>query len=257
MNTDTFFSPRGLASLLSFPFRNRETFTRFLFLGGFFALGWVFPLLPILISAGYLLEVLRLAAQGAQPTLPPWENWGRLLLNGLKVFGGGLVFLLPSLILAIKAFVLYFGGMVVFAALADAGREGLAFLLMFLAVTLLFVFQMLGFLFYLIGGTLLQPALAHMALRESFSALFDFKGWWRVFKASKGGFIVTFLLGVMLFYGIQLALALTFPIWIFFLFFLPVLTSFAFAYAFTLWTWLGGAAYSESLSTLEENASLE
>lgn len=257
MNPEILFSPRGFASFLSFPFRDRETFTRFLFLGGFFTLGWVFPLLPILIAAGYLLEVLRLAAQGAQPTLPPWENWGRLLVNGLKATAAGLIFLLPAFILILKAFVLYFGGMVVFAALADAGREGLAFLLMLLAISMLFAFQMLGFLLYLIGGTFLQPALTHMAVRETFSALFDFKGWWRIFKASRGGFIVTFLLGLMIGYLLQLILGLAFPLWIFFLFFLPVLTSFGFAYAFILWAWMSGTAYAESLSALDKNASLE
>lgn len=257
MNTDTVFSPKEFASLLSFPFRDREALTRFLFLGGFFTLGWIFPLLPCILGAGYLVEVLRLAAQGGNPALPPWENWGRLLVNGLKATAAGLIFLFPALILIVKAFVLYFGGMVVFAALADAGQDGLAVLLMLLSIALLLAFQMLGFLLYLAGGIFLQPALTHMAVRESFSALFDFKGWWRIFKANAGGFLVVFFLGLMLLYLLQVALTLIFPLWIFFFLLLPALTSFGFAYAMTIWSWLNGTAYAESLRALEKNASLE
>ncbi len=252
MDNELSFSPRGFASLFAFPFQDRETLTRFLFLGGFFTLGWVFPLLPCLIGAGYLMEVLRLAVKGGKPALPPWENWGRLLVDGLKAFGAGLIFLLPAFILILKAWALYTA--LGFSAiwLGERGNDALSFFLMLFAITVLFVFQGLGFLFYLVGGTLLQPALPHMAVRNSFSALFDVRGWWRVFKASKGAFIVIFLLGVMLFYLLQLGLAVIFPLWIFLLFFLPALISFGFAYILTLMAWLSGRAYAESLGASSE-----
>jgi hypothetical protein len=252
MDNELSFSPRGFASLMAFPFQNRETLTRFLFLGGFFTLGWVFPLLPCLMGAGYLVEVLRLATQGGKPALPPWENWGRLLVNGLKALGAGLIFLLPACILILKAWALYFALVFSVVGIGGRGEDALAFFLMMFAMTVLFVFQGLGFLLYLAGGTLLQPALTHMAVRDTFSALFDFKGWWRVFKASKGAFIVIFLLGLMLLYLLQLGLAVIFPLWIFLLFLLPALTSFGVAYILTILAWLNGTAYAESLSASGE-----
>jgi hypothetical protein len=54
-------------------------------------IGWAFV-------AGYMIRTMRHVAAG-QDTLPDWNDWGQLLVTGLLVWVGGLIYEIPGLIL--------------------------------------------------------------------------------------------------------------------------------------------------------------
>jgi hypothetical protein len=54
-----------------------------------------------LLLGGYSLEITRRVIRGDGEVLPAWEDWGKLIVDGLKVALIGLVYALPIIILAI------------------------------------------------------------------------------------------------------------------------------------------------------------
>lgn len=51
------------------------------------------------ILLGYQADIVRNVRMGAPRPLPPWQNFGRLLSNGLNVLGGVIVYNIPNALL--------------------------------------------------------------------------------------------------------------------------------------------------------------
>ena len=117
-----------------------------------------FLLIPTLLLFGYFVRVLELTGEG-EPEPPRFERWGALLVDGVKAFVIGFVYLLVP---AVVALVFVGGG----AAIADnAGVLG--------AIGIVG-----GGLLTLVVGLLVwyavPAALANFARERRFSAAFDF-----------------------------------------------------------------------------------
>jgi len=67
-----------------------------------FVVGLVLSLIPIVQLAvfGFALECGRRSAKGDN-SLPKWENWGKLFLDGLKLLVVVLVYQIPTLVIAV------------------------------------------------------------------------------------------------------------------------------------------------------------
>ncbi|MBS3155487.1 DUF4013 domain-containing protein [Candidatus Woesearchaeota archaeon] len=67
-------------------------------------IGILLSILPIInfFSLGYVLDAAKLTLK-KKNDLPEWENWGELFVHGFLVFVIGIIYLLPSLILALLA----------------------------------------------------------------------------------------------------------------------------------------------------------
>ena len=70
---------------------------------------------------------------------------------------------------------------------------------MFIAMAILFISMALSMLLIMAAALLLPPATAHAVAHGSFSAAFDFTGWWKILKANFGGFFLAIVIisGVM------------------------------------------------------------
>jgi hypothetical protein len=72
------------------------------------ALGALFSwllLIPLILAwallGGYAVEIIRRVLRGELDGLPEWDNWGDLLVDGLKVIVIGIVYALPLIILSL------------------------------------------------------------------------------------------------------------------------------------------------------------
>jgi len=92
----------------SFVFEDDRWITKILIAAAILAVGWVFVwlvgiplLLAILLLAGYQIEITRRVIRGVTPVLPEWNDWGKLLSEGVKFAVIGLVYSLPAIVVSI------------------------------------------------------------------------------------------------------------------------------------------------------------
>jgi hypothetical protein len=91
-----------------FVFEDDRWITKILIAAAILAVGWVFVwlagiplLLAFLLLAGYQMEITRRVIRGVTPVLPEWDDWGKLLAEGVKFAVIGLVYALPAIIVSI------------------------------------------------------------------------------------------------------------------------------------------------------------
>jgi hypothetical protein len=149
---------------LSYPRRGTGVWTRHLIGGALLLFGWLF--VPILLVYGYLVRVVRGVVAGeAQP--PAWDEWGDLLVDGVK-------YLLVSVVYGIPTAVL--GGLlgVVSAALA-VGVETGSMALTGAAAVVLVVLGLLTAVVGLLAGYLLPAAVVNFVLADDVMAAFHLR----------------------------------------------------------------------------------
>lgn len=142
---------------LSYPFEGNEA-VKNLVIGGLLNV-FGFLVLPVLIVQGYYIAVLRTTIQGYDQ-MPAFQEWGTLLVDGLKAAVITFVYSIVPLILFVVL-------MSVLGAGANGSSDGIiaGFGLLFL---------LLLFLAYALIAYLAPAALSHFAYEGSFGAAFDF-----------------------------------------------------------------------------------
>ncbi|WP_254273883.1 DUF4013 domain-containing protein [Haloarcula marina] len=121
-----------------------------------------FLIVPIFAFNGYLLRVIGSTVQG-DPEPPAWEDWGGLIVDGIKVTIVGFVY-------AIVPTVVIVGGGAVFLGLGSAaGGDGGGLLAGFGLLSILLLIPVLFLVYYIVPA-----ALANMAVEGSLGAAFDF-----------------------------------------------------------------------------------
>jgi len=66
-----------------------------------------FLIIPLFFSLGYLFRVIKASLAGSEE-LPEFEEWGEMLVDGIKVFLVYLIYLLPAIIIGIYSLVVMF-----------------------------------------------------------------------------------------------------------------------------------------------------
>lgn len=186
------FALTSLRTALQFPFQSRDGINRLL-VGAALSLGGVvIPILPTLLVHGYIVRVLRQAVNGVEAALPEWNDWGRLLSDGLKSTLIALLYLAPGLVVMVSGYLVYFVGSIGLAFLEGAStRAELSHVLaLFGLVAVLLVSLFLGWALWLAGLIPLPAALAHFAAEERFVAAFDVPAWWRLINADRWGYLL-------------------------------------------------------------------
>ncbi|MBP1986950.1 DUF4013 domain-containing protein [Halolamina salifodinae] len=142
---------------------------------------------------GYLVWVLGGAARGeAEP--PAFENWGEMIVDGLKATAVSLIYgIIPFVLIIVSIFVAGSGSTT--GSDSAAGLLGGVGLLGFL-VSLVAMFL----LYYLIPA-----ALTNMALENEFSAAFDFGTIKQVIFS--GDYLIAWLIPFVLAAGVQILLS--------------------------------------------------
>ena len=177
---DNALTPQSIRTYFNFPFRSPDWLNRFL-------IG-----VALFFIAGYAAEIMRRTASGQAPDLPEWNDWGRLLLNGLRMIALQWIFLLPGIIVMFGGFMLYFFG--IFASIFAAEQSEAAASLTMLLVFLVFMLSIpVSTLLFALGAVPLPAATVHMVVEERFSAGFQFSAWSKVLRANGWGYFVAWV----------------------------------------------------------------
>jgi hypothetical protein len=191
-------STASLKRLVRFPFQDGKWASRFL-IGSLLTLAnYVIPIVPSIFVFGYILRVMRQTIAGEEPTLPTWDDWGRMFKEGLGAMVAGLVYFLPALLVLIGGMVLYFVGILYlpFTAGTSAQPEETLMLMpifTFGSMGIMFLSMFLGTLFSLLGALVVPVALGHFVAQGELRAAFRVRQWWRILKADKLGYFVTWV----------------------------------------------------------------
>jgi len=204
----------SLKSILRFPFHGRDWMSRFVIGVALTFANFVVPIIPSLFVSGYALRVMRRAIAGEEPALPPWEDWGGLLKDGLRGLVVSLVYLLPGTFVYFSGLLLYFVVMFSFPFFEAFAKEqrGLfvLFPLLFLvSMVALFISLSIGSLLVILGAIPLPVATAHFVAHDRVSAAFHVREWFRLLWANKLGYVVAFVVVTGLMAIMYIAMMLT------------------------------------------------
>ena len=128
------------------------------------------------------------------------------MMDGLRAFAVGLVFLLPGTLVYFGSMGLYFTSFVV--PLALGVEEQQMFWFVMAGMVILFVGIFLGFLLYFLGVIPLPAALTHFVAEDRLGAAFQVRRWWAVLKERRWEYAIAWLLlfGLMGITGFVIAL---------------------------------------------------
>lgn len=240
----------SIKDLLSFPFRGKDWHSRFLIGMGIMLLGFI-PFLPWLLSSGYFARIMQRSIRGEALELPAWEDWGKLLMDGLRLVGVNLIYLLPGYIVLFGGMAAYFSGFFLFiplmAVLGEQASDAAAAapLLMFALMGMMFFSMFLGYFLLILGGIPLPVAMARVVEQEKFSVGFHFGEIHRQFWRNKGSYFVAWLILIGLFAIFYIVNMMFYMTMIFFwvIFILAIPAGF---YLMTIAAALFGQTYRES-----------
>ena len=179
----------NLNDLFLFPFQDSDSRKHFLIGCLIYLAGFVIPILPWLIAIGYVAILIRQVLAGEKPHLVPWQDWERLLKDGTRLFGVRLVYASPLLLLMIPLFLIFFS-FSLFPILfqhSDGHSLGTIYLLLVFASMGIFLLMMP---LSLVVGLIVPTAEIHMIAKDDFTAGFQVKEWWPIFRRNWGGFVV-------------------------------------------------------------------
>ncbi|MBN1218489.1 MAG: DUF4013 domain-containing protein [Anaerolineae bacterium] len=190
-----------LQALLAFPFKDENWKNKFL-IGSLVVLaGFVIPIIPFAFVYGYMVRIMRgIIVAKAEPHLPEWDDWGQLLVDGFKLFGVVLIYMLPIILLYFIGFGLTFlGPLLSGLGMAMAGEDGGETVGMAMGVVTMlsligsFVVWGVTMLLALTIGMVMPAIFGHVVATDEFGAAFRIKEWWAIFRANLGGFLIAYL----------------------------------------------------------------
>lgn len=189
----TTFNTASLKALFSYPFRQPNWQSKMLVLGLLFAAGFIIPVIPWLFVAGYVAEIMRRQAlEGGEPELPEWDDWGRLVVDGLRLGVIGFVLSLPATIVFLVGFGMYFAS--TFPLMLSEGNEESLLPLMFVGMMVMMISMFAGTLLTMVTGVVSPVAMTHVAVKRKFSAVFEVGEWWKVLWANLGGYVLALVI---------------------------------------------------------------
>jgi hypothetical protein len=198
-----------LQTVFTYPFRDPDWPRKLGLLCLLWIAGLVVPVLPWMLVCGYWAELIRQGARGEPPHLPDWLGWNRLLADGARTWGTGVVYSLPGMALmfgGLGCLLIFPLGAFLGTALDWRPAEGAILgLLAFSQVggyTLLGVAVLVSWPLHLLG----MAATTHVALSGQFAAAFRPREWWPVLRANLSGFLLAYLVLIAASTGVTLVM---------------------------------------------------
>ncbi len=182
----------ALKSVLRFPFRGTDWQGRFLIGSALLLAGYFVPIIPAIFVFGYVLDVMRRTILGEEPSLLPWQDWGRLFRDGLRAFAVSLVYLLPGNLIYLGGLGLYFVGNVALIPAMEQEAWGVG--LFFVLFTVFMIALFLGSLLILLGLIPLPVATAHFVAEDRLASAFHIRRWWSVLKDRRWEYLIAWLI---------------------------------------------------------------
>ncbi len=184
-----------LQETLLFPVQDAESRNRFLIACAVMLAAFIIPILPTLVLMGYSARIMRQVIEERKtPSMPAWQgsDWSEMLIDGLRLWAGQIVLMLPLMILMGFGMLFMMSGSVGFSVFSEKNADSFAPIGMSLFI--------IGFLFFglfailsLPYGVVVAAALPHIAIKRSFQAAFEFKEWFSIFRKALGQFVLGYV----------------------------------------------------------------
>ena len=236
----------GVKKAVFFPFRGDKWGIKILIGSALGFASFIIPIVPAIPMFGYFGQIMkRIIVQDEDPELPEWNDWGTLFLDGIKLFGATLIYLLPALILTMGGYILFMvlDFSLAFSSTAYSQYSSNPFPMSMIG-SMVGMFggmavMMLGFVLAFVTIIFIPPALGNMIAKGDFGAAFRFKEWWPVLKANLSGYILAVAIAMGLFY-LMYMLAMVLYATVILCFLLP----FAFSFIFFISSIIGFSVYA-------------
>ena len=132
-------------------------------------------LVPALFLIGWFMRVAKnVMVTKTLGDLPEWDEWGHMILDGLKLVAVVLIYFLPIMVLFPISLAL---GFIPVVGWISGG-----------------ILSWLTYLFAVALTVFVIPALLNMIDKGSFGAAFHFKEWWENLKSNFAGYLVVYLI---------------------------------------------------------------
>jgi len=181
-----------LKKVFSYPF-NTANWQRKFVIGSLVTLpSLLIPILPAVFLFGYYARIFKdIVVRKAEPSLPTWDDWETLFVDGLRVFGIWIIYFLPGILLFGFSYLILF-----FVALFDsfASSAGIQVLLPFFGMTGMMGFLGLAILYFLAISFIMPVATGHAIINENYFAGFHIGAWWPILKANLLGFFISMVI---------------------------------------------------------------
>ncbi|MBU0490701.1 MAG: DUF4013 domain-containing protein [Chloroflexi bacterium] len=198
----------SLKAVFRFPFQGPDWQTRFLIGAALNLAGLIIPIVPGLFVYGYVLQIMRRAIEGQELTLPAWNDWGKLGMDGLRGWLVSMIYLLPALIVLIGGMALYFASSFAFPLMMSVDDSGQAaagaMLMVFVSMGIMFLSIVVGWVLLLLGAIPLPVAIGHLVRHDKVAAAFRVREWWALLRRNKLGYFIVWVIVAGLFAMIYL-----------------------------------------------------
>ena len=249
------FTMNSLQTLLYFPFKDSNSRNRLLIATALGFASFIIPIIPWLFILGYAGAIMKqIIVDKQEPSMPDWNNWNEYISLGGKLFGVNFIYSIPVFIPMLLG---YFGMMLpAFIGMLSGDPYSYSNSDTFLGITMLFSFGGMalfgvGMLFSILLWVFLPPALAHVVAKDSFAAGFQFRDWWKIFRANIGGFFLSMVIAGGLYMALMIVMQIIYMT-IILCVLLPFLIAFISAYLIIIIFTLFAQAYRDGVIKLEE-----
>ncbi len=225
----TGLSTKNMQRVLTFPFEDPTWKNKFMIGIGLSLAGMMLPVVPGLFVMGYAYQIMhRLIVENGDLYLPEWNDWEKLLKEGWRLFSVSFLYELPIIVISLFGWVIYTGSFIGMAMQGESNPDSVLPLVMLVGMGIFFLSIGLTIILGIGVSVVLPPALGHTVAKDSFSAAFDFTGWWKILKANLGGFMLALLIiaGMMTAMYVLIQLFYMTIVLICLMFIVPMLVSF-------------------------------
>lgn len=170
---------------LNYPLKGPDAQKNFLIGSLLMLAGFIIPILPILVLYGYLAQIVQKILDGEEASMPAWDNWEKLLKDGLRFYGVRMVFTLPIIILVFGLLIVYLAGFF-FVMSQDRPSTSLMAVLILVFFGAICLMIPLGFIISILA----YPAGVHAISKRSFLAGFSIGEWGPILRKNLGGFLL-------------------------------------------------------------------
>jgi hypothetical protein len=255
------FTSTDLQTLLTYPFQGTDWKNKFLIGSLITIAGFVIPLIPIVILYGYTMQIMRhIIVEQGEPVLPEWNDWGKLLLDGLKLLGVVLVYMLPLMLLFFVGFAFLFLPLGLGAPLIGGIEEGggetagpiLTLLIVITVLGAVVIFGLLTIISIALG-VVMPAVIGHVVATDEFGAAFRVREWWSIFRTNLAGFLIAYAVII----GLSIALNIGFTVISFTVILvclLPIIIGPITMYIMAIYGAVFGQAYRDGVQKLKSQA---
>lgn len=161
--------------------------TKLLIAAAILALGFLFSWLlfiPLILAglllSGYGVEITRRVIHGRTPALPEWDNWGDLIVDGVKLFVIQIIYALPIIVIGICLSAMA-------GIAAESSEEASAVISAFMGC--------FNLLWSIVLGLFLPAAIAFFVAGGELSAAFRFGDVFSFVRHNLGTYLIVLVIG--------------------------------------------------------------